>query len=114
MCSFGKRDRSSFVQAASSPGRAQTITVGPAPERVAPTRRGGQVLANLAEERCALGAVGLVQTVLEGRLEEIGRPARERGAEERRPSGGEGGVGVRARSPAAQLSIRPSGRAPPG
>ncbi len=90
--------------------RAQTITVGPDPESVAPIAPVGRSLAHRGEHRRVRSAIRLVQLVVERRFEELRDPATRtprRGAPRARPSKRRPRAGS---APAATLELRPSAR----
>ncbi len=99
----GKRSVSECRHSSPWERRAQTITVGPEPESVAPSAPGDGLARSSREQRRIRSAIRLVQAVVERLGEELLRRAGEGGAEQRGVGGGEGGVvvadGPRQRTP---------------
>ena len=97
-----------------SASSAQTITVGPEPERVAPTAPGGR--SARISSRSGDGRYGWCSRSSNAAASRSARPAGDPGAEQRGPRDVEGGVGVRdlGRQREARLGGRsPSLRGPP-
>ena len=98
---------------AHSASSAQTITVGPEPESVAPAAPAGRS-ARIASSS-GRGPVGLVQPVVERRREQSSAsPRGDPGAEQRGARDVERGVRVRRPRREARAAPRPSAPAPPG